>query len=362
MKYKYLPILLLPFLICTTSKAQNRLYEKGYIVTLKGDTINGYIKKLRISLLNKGVDFRKSMEEIDTAIHYTPVDLLSYCFVANNMRLEQVVYTDIDKNKTVKKLFGLLLVSGKLNLYRLDILDAYNATIMESDNNHIYIIKQNTDYWVLRMNERISEMQYYLATLNKILSNNEKIGNKLDNLGFTDKEMIDVIATANGSSPHTPTIVYNHTNKIVLKHGLTASYFKIHSDPEVINNEAFSVGYFWDILDPGVHEYISLMTGINYFRPSNISHYGANYLTVPVLATVNLSKKKIAPFINFGGTAYLYDFYQLVEFNVTLGIGTYINNKVFIAINTEHQNLSDFVQGNYFKTYWLNFKLGLKLN
>ena len=337
MRYRLLLIIVIILFFLKHSFAQNRFYEKGYVITLKGDTINGYIKKIRNSLLSLGIDFKTNLKDTNAANHYKPEELQSFYFPSDNMKFDQVIYTDNDKHNTVKKLFGLLLVSGKISLYRLNLMDSYNTTIFETNNDHVYLIKNDTGFVVLRMKEWIEEAKYYLdkeyiQVLNKLLKNCDVVRSKIDGVGFEDTEMKDLINSYNNCSSTIKNVVYNHSSSLKIKKGITASYYSLVSYQPVNNSTAFSVGYFWDILDPQIYEYISVMTGINYFKPGNTDYYGKNYLSVPILATINLSDKKTAPFINIGTTAYFYNFYQLDGFNLNLGLGTYI--RVYVNLIT----------------------------
>ena len=365
MKLKYPIAFLISFIFFTTSTAQNRFYEKGYIVTLKGDTLNGYIKKLRNSLLNNGIDFKGSLQDT-IELHYKPDDLKSFYFPSDNLRFEQVVYRDNDKYNTVKKLNGLLLVSGKISLYKLNLMDRYNTTIFEHNNDHIYILKKDTGFTVLRMKEWMDDGKYflekdYIVQLEKLVQSCEKVIGVTDDLEFDDKEIQNVIMEFNNCGSNNNSIVYNHKSSLIKKHGLTASYYYLNYETPIQNPNAFSVGYFWDLLDPRFNEFVSLITGINYVKASNTYYFGNNIFSVPILATINLSDKKVAPFINLGTTMYLYASNPSIDFNINVGIGTYIYDKILLSVNYEHQNLSDLFNGDLLKNYWLNLKVGYRL-
>lgn len=366
MKLKYPIAFLFSFIFFTASTAQNRFYEKGYIVTLKGDTLNGFIKKLRNSLLASGIDFKGTLQDT-IELHYKPDDLKLFYFPGNNMKFEQVVYKENNKLNTARKLFGLLMVSGKVNLYRLNILDSNNSTIMEENNDHIYILKKDTGFTVLRMKEWMDDEQYniekeYIVQLNKLTQTCDKPVRVSDDLEFNDKTIQNIILEYNNCSANKTSVVYNHQSSWIIKHGITASYYYLKNETPVINPTAFSVGYFWDIMNPRFDENVSLVTGINYFKPANTNYYGNNIISIPVLATINLSDKKVAPFINAGTTMYIYMSTPFINYNVNLGIGTYIYDKTVLSVNYENENLTDLFKGDLMKNYWLNLKVGYRFN
>ena len=365
MKLKYLIAFLFTLIFFTTSIAHNRFYEKGYIVTLKGDTVNGYIKKLRNSLLAAGIDFKGNLQDT-VAIHYKPDDLKSFYFPSDNMKFEQVVYKDNNKFKTVRKMFGLLMVSGKVSLYRLNILDSNNSTNFEENNNHIYILKKDTGFTVLRMKEWMDDDKYniekeYIVQLDKLIQTCDKVIRVSDELEFNDKEIQNIIMEYNNCSANKTSHVYNHKSSWIIKQGVTASYYYLKNETPITNPTAFSAGYFWDIMNPRFDEYVSLTTGINYFKPANTNYYGNNVISVPILVTINLSDKKVAPFINVGTTMYIYTSTPFINYNVNIGIGTYIYNKILLSVNYENENLTDLFKGDLMKNYWLNIKVGYRL-
>ena len=113
---------------------------------------------------------------------------------------------------------------------------------------------------------------------------------------------------------------------------------------------------------PSINEKISLMAGINYLGQKSYSGYSGNELNIPILATINLSNKKIAPFINIGGTEYISNFYRLDLFTFNVGFGTYFGNKILLAVNFEKGDLSDLINSdvNVKQSYFLSFKLGFR--
>ena len=93
---------------------------------------------------------------------------------------------------------------------------------------------------------------------------------------------------------------------------------------------------------------------MKYFDTNNIEHiYPPDYyIAFPVLATINLSNKKVAPFINAGVVGYIFNAHFLT-FNTNLGIGAYFFNKLMCSFNFENES--------FLNNYWLNFKVGYNI-
>ena len=376
MKLKLLLFLSLSCLIFKTANAQKRYYEKGYVVTLNGDTIKGYLRHVQHSTLLTGVDFKKDIEDSEVYKHFVPTDLQSFYFIKDNLKFEPVVYTSPNK-RIVEKKFGELLVYGKLKLYRLDMLDKDNKKIFEEENDHIYIVKKDSTYTVLRMTESIVNDIYsvnkdYKKQLLKILTENEtpaENGEDFEKLLFRDSQ-IKKIFSGNYENVNNPnkidsnTIVYSQKYKTIIKNILTIGNENFVSDGKN-SGSGFVISYLLHLFRPKELGRFSFITGLEYaqYTGGTVNGQTNSYLRIPVLATYSLSQGKFEPFINLGVTTITPINDISLGFLTNIGIGTYYNNRYFISIIYENSPLlsSSSTKLDLFSNHGIIAKFGIKL-
>jgi len=309
-----------------------------------------------------GVDFKNKLE--DTNLHFFPNQIKSFCFPERNMNFESVKYRAYENDSTIS-LFGLQLVSGKLSLYRIEKIDEDNEQIFDKNNDHIYIVKNDTSYTELRITESMPVDKYYenkeyIVQLFSLFDNADNLVSEISNTGFNDKDLTKIITIYNSRFSNKVTAVFKNKSKLKIKKGITASFYSLNSTTDA-DYTPISIGYFWDILDPDHSQHVSWLTGVNYFKPINGINSKDNYISVPLLANVNLSNGTIAPFLNIGFVFYSKLLFQSFSVSTSIGFGTYINDKYLVSIAYEYPSFDHIFTGDYFKYHWLNFKVGVKL-
>ena len=376
MKHKLLLILTITLIISQLANAQKRYYEKGYVITLNGDTLKGYLRHVKHSTLLTGVDFKKDIEDSDVYKHFVPTDLQSFYFIKDNLKFEPVIYTSPNK-KIVEKKFGELLVSGKLNLYRLDMLDKDNKKIFEEENDHIYIVRKDSIYTVLRMTESIVNDIYkvdkdYKKQLLKILTENEtpaENGEDFEKLLFRDSQIKKVFSgnhenVDNPNKSDSNTIVYSQKYKTILKNIFTIGNENFVSDGKN-SGSGFVISYLLHLFRPKELGRFSFITGLEYAQYSGgiVNSQTNSYLRIPILATYSLGQGKFEPFINLGVTTITSINDINFGFLTNLGIGTYYKDRYFISILYENSPLlsSSITKLDFFSNYGLIAKFGIKL-
>ena len=365
MKHKFLFTTALFLFIFQSTFAQFNFYKKAYLVTVSGDTINGYINKKRNSQLINTILFRNTLNDSSTTINYTPSQIKSFYFPEDNIKFESVLYTSDNHYNIREYKFASVIFHGNISLYRIDMLDKGNTQIFEHENNHIYVIKQDTSYTVLRVKEETIEEKYYLnkdyiIQLQKISSKWPSVKGDVSRVGFNDQEITSFLLNNTDTSKllEKKTTLFNNGTKREVKHGLNFA-FTNSGNQTLMNKQAFSVGYFWDVHQSYYNKRISIMFGIEYFK-TDTSSYKEGYLyssfRLPILARLKLSKGKIQPFINAGLTPYFVDFLKIYTFSDNFGIGAYFNDRLLLNI------LSEYCPAYYNSKIFYNFKLGYVLH
>jgi len=93
------------------SKDKLRKYAIGYYVTNKGDTINGYIKKLKATSSCNRIKFKKDNDS--RPIEFYPEDIISYKRGGNIF-----ISKNISDDEFSSKYFLYLTVKGELSQYK----------------------------------------------------------------------------------------------------------------------------------------------------------------------------------------------------------------------------------------------------
>ncbi len=372
MKLKLLLILAIILIISHNAKAQKRYYEKGYVVTLNGDTLKGYLRHVQHSTLLNGVDFKKDIEDSEVFKHFVPNEVQSFYFIKNNIKFEPVIYTSPNK-KIVEKKFGELLVSGSLSLYRLDMLDKNNSKIFEEENDHIYIVKKDSTYTVLRMTESIVNDIYkvdkdYKKQIIKILVLNNtpaEKGEDFRKLLFRDSHMKKVFSgnyenVNNPNKSDSNTTVYSQKYKTVIKNILTIGNENFITEGKNVGS-GINISYMLHLFRPQELGRFSFITGLEYSHINwdDKDIQNKSYLRIPLLATYSLAQGKFEPYINFGVTTITSINDINFGFYTNLGIGTYYKDKYFLSILYENTPLLNM--SKIFSDYGVTVKIGVKL-
>ena len=355
------------------STAQFRHYQQGYVVTLKGDTLNGFIRHLQHSTIINGIDFKKNQEDSEVYKHYTTADLQSYCFLKNNLKFVSVDYISPNK-KSVEKKFGEELVKGKLSLYRLEMLDKGNKKIFDEENDHIYVVKNDTGFIVLREIESIVNEVYeinkdYIPKLKSIINDTELLTMLEDNFNkimFRDKLIKEIILACNaGKDSSSPKLAKsNYWRKSTVNNFITLGSVNVFSPDAENHNNILMLGYIVDLLNKRANDNYSLMTGVE--LGTSISKKDNLFLRVPLLATYTFRKKNFDPFINVGTSVSVFQSLVQSSFLFNIGGGTHIKDKIFLSAIYEVDPMNNADRtGNYIKNvlrnYLINIRLGVKL-
>ena len=118
MKLNYLLAVLFLF-SAFTAVAQKGYFVKATIVKNNGDTLPGYIDRVKDSRLSEGITFKQDLASSESQ-KFTPGDLQGFTLKDEHITFRQVTYQHTDSGKIIpEKRFAILLLKGYCSLYSL---------------------------------------------------------------------------------------------------------------------------------------------------------------------------------------------------------------------------------------------------
>lgn len=324
---KKLFTLTITFLIGLSAHAQNSIFESGYIVQNQ-DTIQGYIQAAPDQELSYSIKFKSNLQAAE-ARKYLPGDITGFGFRESGINYASVTAEVTNGSLTQRaSRFAKLLLSGYTNLYKLQLPEEEQAIVLKRNNTFLYILrKDDTDYTLghyehMQADGRIRHDKRYVGVLRALFLDCETQGysrdlTNLDNLKFEDKSIVEVVSAYNNcKNPSQQTVIHEYKSKYVMKHGPEASYAWLsHPKTEKTSTgQGFSMGYFWDIVQPDLSRKYSTKLGVNYFylkqtiknRHNGDISRAIHFIRIPLSGQVNLKdplNSPNIPFFNVGLTA-----------------------------------------------------------
>ena len=169
-------------------------YNKGYIITLKQDTVQGLIN-LRTDKINAACCMFKSDMDASPVIYY-PGDIQEYHFV-NDGKLYVSRSVELSHGSTVQ-LFLECLFQGMKNLYYYESEDNKEFYFIESHDRLVKLdapLIENTQSDGRTFKK---EVKRYIPTLHYVFRDCFGIQDKIDRAPFTHKGMVDLVKAYHG--------------------------------------------------------------------------------------------------------------------------------------------------------------------
>jgi hypothetical protein len=323
--YYLLPLLLFSF---SSIHAQKNYYVKAIVVKNNGDTLTGYVERLRDNLLSVSVNF-KTDASANSKQEFSPNDLQSFTLLDYNLKYEPVIYTHtVKSNSVTEKRFALLLLDGYCSLYFLELKDDEVNIIFDQLNSHVFLAKKDGTFTVLSETESMDGNSYkldkdYMGTIKTLFSDCLAITDDMvKRTGFYKQSMLHIFTVYNNCrQPRVPTKQYSTSQKLKIQTALYVGY-SAFSYKHVSNSSGFSTGFFIDLTNPEANERLSFSAGFNYtglkfnfldpFSHTN-EKTRVNIYGLQLKAMYYLSKGKIKPFISAGVVPALVTFDTLAE-------------------------------------------------
>lgn len=299
MKQKITLFALILFMTINHSYAQlKESYEKGSIIQINDEKINGFIKTEDLEVLSSEVCFK--IEENDTkCTPYSPTKLKS--FSTETGKFFDALTIKVNRNKKEINVFANLILKGKASLYKC----IYNT-------KEIYIIVNNNMNYVLQNDELISgeteiRRYNYLGILNVAT---EGMTTSTKNIEFGEKNFINIVTQYNTSKGFESNKVSYNEKKV--------SFIIVNVGGGFKKNESeFFIQGMYRTYFPKISRSTSLNIGLNYFNynylADKISYaeyftqiikstnkYNETLISIPVQIQQNFLNKSFRPYIFMG--------------------------------------------------------------
>ncbi|MEO8821667.1 MAG: hypothetical protein ABI267_06205 [Ginsengibacter sp.] len=372
--------LLVPALLASLIlPAQKKYFTKGEIITNTGDTVQGFIERLRDNALGDGIHFEKALNSREQQL-LTPDSVSGFVFSDENRVYESIAYTDTTNGTVVhKKIFANLLLKGYCSLYVVYLKPEDVHIITETRNNHIFLAKKSGEVTVLAEYESVVNSIYYLdkqyvALLTRLFRDCSSIDSAdIAQTGFYSKAMIKLFAKYNlCHNPDLAPTIYKTKEKIKFTSTVYGGY-NMFIAKAIQPIGGLDIGIFFSIIHPRVNERLALSFGFNYrhFQYSLYNtidgvteNHNVNLIGVPINITYYFSNNTIAPFLDLGLVpAFTTDTYldnkgaeKAKDFLIFSSFGPGVNiSHVYLSALVELDGIVMVKTGSYFR-----FRIGYR--
>jgi hypothetical protein len=356
--------------------SQYSYYKRALITKNNSSIISGYVEKVSESSISFGVKFKNSIDSKDVQ-NISVSDIKQILFLDDSSVFQRVKYAHFknfaDMVKTVEYRLAKLMLTGYADLYKLQLPQDEWHIIIEQNNTFAYIVKIDTNYFVLDQKEILDEANYklnknYVGVLNYLLRNENKIKDKVKDLKFNDKEMVKLFTELNSEHSNNPSKQLAVKEKLIFNHGPAFGFGKFDNfegiyksnygeekySIEGLHGFAYHIDYTFSFCSPEISEHLFYNAGLSYVRLDFINipnfKFNKNLFKIPLSVNYNFTKNKISPFLGIGITPTFY--YKLFgDFYINATAGAVLYQKCFIAFSVENKTLSFFNTGRF---YFLN--------
>lgn len=304
--------LLLTFIVSVaiTAAAQKSLFSPGYVV-VNGDTLRGFVEHEDEIRMSTGVRFKKDQQAEEKT--YTVLEASAFGFDDDHIAFEAIP-ADLRKIHEVKTVtrFAKLLVTGYTNLYKLQVSADERYVMFEHANTYIYIIRKNNNFSTLGIYEFVNfkstgvDKNYIKVLKYNLFTDCPAALENIDKLEFNDKSMVKAVTAYNSCrQPEVKSIERHYVVKKIIRHGVELGYVTMPiKDKYMTNPTGFTIGYFWDILNPDISKSVSFRLAPNYtyLRSTDAIDklhppvkYPIHLIRCPIVVQINFTKVQDAP-------------------------------------------------------------------
>lgn len=352
------------FLFSNTIFSQKEIFKSGYIELINGDRIQGEIKQLSLRAHAEYVIFKR--RNSDKTQKYYPSQIAKYYFDdSNNYEANSIPFKNSSGEIDYKKLFLKKLVSGDVDLYRLDYVIEESPSIFYDYQSVYYFIKSKGSDALVDLNE-----DNYRAKLKQVFQSKEcQLSKK--NKKFNDKGLTELIIEYNSCLGGTSKIVYSQKEKIKSRWGFSLGY----TSPEIQLSDQFSEGFSiesargYDVhvfFNPRINDWLACRFGLNYqyrnqdnYQEYTVSEFYDNEGEILSLRSNATLSHLIIPFhLTFNKRINNFGFYALsgVHFGTNIRNSFFADKVIFRFINNE--SIQFVERDNYDNVNLSDYELG----
>jgi hypothetical protein len=226
---------------------QAQRFEAGYVLTLRNDTLQGFIEAREEGATSRVIHFKRSLAD-SYQTDFEPLDIngfylkeLGEVYVGKvvDIDMKSIDINSLDPVPTVKfvrdAVFLRLVVAGKLNLYFTADLTGKNHYFLQEGNGDI---KELVRIRYAPVPGRMAEVDSYRDQLAQYLN---ACHLKFTNLGFTEGELKKAVSRYNECSGSKSTFIQADRNMKYIFYGAvgvalsSASYTGVDNHPQNLN-------------------------------------------------------------------------------------------------------------------------------
>lgn len=295
-------------------------FRKGYIVSLKNDTINGYVAYKENDSQYKTCHFK--LAEDQELSKYDPSQILGYRYLNDKVFISKEV---IKEDLTKEKAFLEILVKGKATLY--GYLGVFYIEMQDKEMHKLIdekvLVEKNGKEYYKNSNRHIAALSYLLADC-------ESIKEKINKVTYRELKLTKLIELYNecdgGESISFKVEKPGFKTEFGLVIGMNSSQLNFSSDlhnTEHLTNgfnreNSMMPGIYFDFSSPRLNERTSINIGLFYIpatytsytivkSSSTLTDYNnvtieVEQLKIPLAFRYTFPEKKITPYINLGGS------------------------------------------------------------
>jgi len=273
-------------------------FRKGFIISNKNDTINGFIDYREGAKKYKICDFKEY--ENQNVISYEPNQIKGYRYL-NDKNFVSKVFVKNDQSK--KKVFFEVLVKGKVTLYKYQgvfYVQKNDDKYQKLTNDKVKVVLDNKEY--------IKHSNRYIAVLSYLLADCPGIKEKIKVIEIGERELTELIELYNICIDDS-SISFKEKKSWFKVHmglslGMSTSKINFSSDQQGLieyltsdfdRANSIMPGLNFDFLSPRINERIAFHVGIFYLTSTYKSYsvLESNHVIVRNDVLIDLKQLKI---------------------------------------------------------------------
>jgi hypothetical protein len=331
------------FFIPAFSFAQGN-YKPGYVINLKGDTLNGFIDYKEWTKTPRKINFKNSLTDDQQQTYYTgnckgfEIDGFEYykrfILLISMDKIElSDLSTGLDTTAVIDTVFLRMVTSGKsisLYSYKDKIKDRYfvdeNGSTPSELILHLYLDPQASSKIIITQNIYNGQLQKLAA---KYQPGNVKLINEI-NVSYQEKHLKLIVDKINGIENYTKTIVKKHTGyRFFIGTGLNNTSTEFEKGFDFVNNKPISS--IFPQINIGTDFFTNknigdLVIRVEFTFTGNKIDYSNNNANGALLYTSTLKYEEFIASLN---PQIVYNFYNKNSSKAYFALGLVINYQVF---------------------------------
>jgi hypothetical protein len=305
---KFLPAAAILVVFSLNAFSQYSYYKEAVITKTNSGILRGYVEKESEGSLSYGLNYKIFPE--DKEITRFPIsDIEQVVFLEDSTVFQKVRYIHrnmYDSLKIVEDRLAKRLLTGYAELFKLQLHPEELNIILEQNNTFVYIVRIDTNYYLLEQKEYLEGINYklrknYIGVLTYILRDHDKLRNMVTDLEFNDDEITSIIYSLNLEYSEIPSEVLYVREKMVINHGPSLS-FGLLNNYDGLEGSVYAAGYSAGFCYPEFNEHIFTEIGliVEQIVATDVNEIQSTgtYYKIPISVNYKINNNKVSPFIS----------------------------------------------------------------